>query len=225
MKTKKDEEIQDIDSRFVRTASITPEQEGNDEDLEEVEQRPGDEVELIKKRKGSPPKPSSWKKSKAPVTKMQTTLTPDDFSFLLTTMNEAIEEITEKQEAKQETMYNRIEIELQGVQQALQSSRAVSTAPLPEGTTEEGDEPVQLRKIVATVEVRLRKAQEETTQATQALNKHRRKSSSNAKLRSKRRMPSKRNLKKTEQRFKKRKNSCSRSRSGLKKKSTEHFAL
>jgi hypothetical protein len=158
-KTKKDEEIQDVDSRSVRTASITPEQGGNDEDLEEVEQRPGDEVEIIKKRKGSPPKPSSRKKSKAPVTKMQTTLTPDDFSFLLATMNEAIEEITEKQEAKQETMYNRIEIELQGVQQALQSSRAVSTALLPEGTTEEGDEPVQLHKIAATVEVRLRKAQ------------------------------------------------------------------
>jgi hypothetical protein len=39
-------------------------------------------------------------------------------------------------------MYNKIEIELQGVQQALQSSHAVSYAPLPEGTTEEGHEPV-----------------------------------------------------------------------------------
>jgi hypothetical protein len=66
-------------------------------------------------------------------------------------------------------MYNRIEIVLQGVQQALQSSRAVSTAPLPEGTTEEEDEPVQLCKIADTVEVCLWKAQEETTQATQAL--------------------------------------------------------
>ena len=34
-------------------------------------------------------------------------------------MNEAIEEITEKQEAKQEQIYNRIEIGLQEVQQAL----------------------------------------------------------------------------------------------------------
>jgi hypothetical protein len=66
-------------------------------------------------------------------------------------------------------MYNRIESELQGVQQALRSSHKVSTTPLPEGTTEEGDEPVQLHKIVATVEACLRKAQEETTQATQAL--------------------------------------------------------
>jgi hypothetical protein len=31
-------------------------------------------------------------------------------------MNEAIEEIVEKKEAKKETMYKRIEIELQGVQ-------------------------------------------------------------------------------------------------------------
>jgi hypothetical protein len=68
-------------------------------------------------------------------------------------------------------MYNRIEIELQGVQQALQSSRVVSSAPLPEGTPKEGNEPVQLRKIADIVEVHLRKAQEETVQATQALKK------------------------------------------------------
>jgi hypothetical protein len=62
-------------------------------------------------------------------------LTPNDFSFLIIAMNEAIEDIAENQEAKQETMYNRIEIEFQGVQQALQSSCVVSTAPLPKGTT------------------------------------------------------------------------------------------
>jgi hypothetical protein len=94
--TKKDEEIQYVDSRSVRTASITPEQGGNGEDLEEFKQRPGDKVEIIKKRKGLPPEPSSWKKSKAPMTKMKTTLTPNDFSFLIAAMNEAIEEITEK---------------------------------------------------------------------------------------------------------------------------------
>jgi hypothetical protein len=47
---------------------------------------------------------------------MKTTLTPDDFSFLLATMNEAIEEITENKEAKKEAMFNRIERDLQGVQ-------------------------------------------------------------------------------------------------------------
>jgi hypothetical protein len=35
---KKTEEVQYVDSRSVRTASITPDQEGNNEDLEEVEQ-------------------------------------------------------------------------------------------------------------------------------------------------------------------------------------------
>jgi hypothetical protein len=55
------------------------------------------------------------------------------------------------------------------VHQALQSNRAISIAPLPEGTTEEGNEPDQLRKIADTVKVRLRHAQEEIAQATQAL--------------------------------------------------------
>jgi hypothetical protein len=113
---KKNEEVQDVDSLSVRTASITPDQEGNDEDLEEVEQQPEDKVQVLKKRKGSPSKSSSKKKAKETMTKMNTTLNPYDFSFLLTTFNEAIEEITEKQEAKQEMMYDRIETELQGVQ-------------------------------------------------------------------------------------------------------------
>jgi len=75
MKTKKDEEIHDIDNRSVRIASITPEQEGNDE---EVEQRLEDKEESSNKRKVSPLKPSSWKKPRTPVTKMKTMLTPDD---------------------------------------------------------------------------------------------------------------------------------------------------
>jgi hypothetical protein len=56
MNTKKDEEIQDIASRSVRTASITPEKEDNDE---EVKQRLEDEEDSSKKRKVSPLKPSS----------------------------------------------------------------------------------------------------------------------------------------------------------------------
>jgi hypothetical protein len=93
---KKAEEVQDIASLSVRMASTTPDQGGDGEDLEEVEQRPEDKVEIKNKRKGSPPKPSSWKKPKSPITKLHTTLTPDDFTFLITTMSEAIEEIAEK---------------------------------------------------------------------------------------------------------------------------------
>jgi hypothetical protein len=75
----------------------------------------------------------------------------------------------EKQEAKKEEMYDRIEVELRGVQQALQSSRAVSTVPLPLGEQELGDEPTQLHRLADATEARLRRAQEEIEQATQAL--------------------------------------------------------
>jgi len=59
-------------------------------------------------------------------------------------------------------MYNRIETELQGMQKALQSNHTVPTMPRLEGTKEEGDEQVQIRKIANTVKVHLREAQQET---------------------------------------------------------------
>jgi hypothetical protein len=62
--------VKDLSSASVKTASITPEQEGDGEELEEVEKKHRDEVEILKKRKGSPYKPSSRKKSKDPVTKL-----------------------------------------------------------------------------------------------------------------------------------------------------------
>jgi hypothetical protein len=95
----------------------------------------------------------------------------DDFDFIIATINDASKEIIEKWEGKQEQMYSQIEIALQGVQQALQSIRAISTTPFPEGTTEVGYESVHLCNIVDIVEVRLRHAQEEKAQATQALKK------------------------------------------------------
>jgi hypothetical protein len=84
-------------------------------------------------------------------------------------LNDASLEIAEKQEAKQEEVFSRIKGELQEVQQALQSSRAVSTVPLTIGTTGTGDDPTQLHQIADKVEARLRRAQEDTVQATQAL--------------------------------------------------------
>jgi len=59
---KKLEEVQDVDSYSVKTPSITVDQEGNNDDLEEVEQQPEEEVEVPKKRKGSPSKSPSKKK-------------------------------------------------------------------------------------------------------------------------------------------------------------------
>jgi hypothetical protein len=52
-------------------------------------------VEFPKKIKGSPSNSSSKKKEKVIVTKIKTMLTLNDFNFILTTLNEAIEEITE----------------------------------------------------------------------------------------------------------------------------------
>jgi hypothetical protein len=78
---------------------------------------------------------------------MRTTLTLDDFDFIIAMVNDASMEIIEKQEVKKEQMYNRIEIELQGVQQVLQTSGAVPTAPLTTGTVEPRDEPAQLHQI------------------------------------------------------------------------------
>jgi hypothetical protein len=108
-KTKKNEEAQDVSSTSVKTASISPEQGGDGGEIDgtEVEQKKGevtpprDEEDPSKKRKVSPPKPSSRKKSKATRTKFETTLTSDDFDFIVAALNDASLEIAEKQEAKQ----------------------------------------------------------------------------------------------------------------------------
>jgi hypothetical protein len=49
--TKNPGEVRYVDSYSIMTTSITPDQEGNKEDLEEVKQQPEDEVEVPKKRK------------------------------------------------------------------------------------------------------------------------------------------------------------------------------
>jgi chromosome segregation ATPase len=84
-------------------------------------------------------------------------------------VSDASQDLLQNTEAKQAAMYDRIETELRGVQQALHSSRAVSTVPPPSEEPELGDEPTQLRRIVDATEARLRRAQEEKEQATVAL--------------------------------------------------------
>jgi hypothetical protein len=130
---------------------------------------PREEEDPSKKRKITPPNPSSRKKAKATRTTLKTTLTLDDFDFLIATLNDVSLELTEKQEAKQEELFSRIMGELKEVQQALQSSQAVSMMPLTMETPGTGDEPTQLRQITEKVEARLRQAQEDIVQATQAL--------------------------------------------------------
>jgi hypothetical protein len=52
----------------------------------------------------------------------------DDFDFIITAVSDASEDILQRNETKQETMYERLEAELRGVQQALHSNSAVPIA-------------------------------------------------------------------------------------------------
>jgi hypothetical protein len=116
-------------------------------------------------------KPTSRKKSKSSKQQMQTVLTMDDIDFIIATISDTSEDILQRNEEKQETMYERIEVELKGIQQALYSSGAVSIVPLSSKGTELGDEPAQLRRIADATEALLRRVQEEKEQATEALKK------------------------------------------------------
>jgi hypothetical protein len=53
-------------------------------------------------------------------------------------------------------MYDRIEVELKGVQQDLYSSRAMSIVSLSSRGIELGDDPTQLRKLSYAIEAHLR---------------------------------------------------------------------
>jgi hypothetical protein len=139
-KIKKTEEVHDLDNASMKTASISIDQGGDGREIDgvEVEQNKGEVTpprnDPLKKRKVSPPKPSSRKKVKETRTKFETTLTSDDFDFIVATLNDASLEIAEKQEANQEEVFSRIKDELQGVQQELQYIRTISTVPLSAGT-------------------------------------------------------------------------------------------
>jgi hypothetical protein len=86
---------------------------------------------MSKKRKVSPMKLTSWKKSKASNPMLQTMLMVDDLEFIIIAVSDTSKDILQRNEEKKETMYERIEAEMIGVQQALHSSRAVSTTPPP----------------------------------------------------------------------------------------------
>jgi hypothetical protein len=176
-KTKKNEEAKDVHNTSSQTPSISPEKEGDGGEIDgtKVEQKK-EEVTLLRdeddpsmKRKVSPSKPPSRKKMKETRTKFETTITSDDFEFIVAALNDASLEIEEKQEAKQEEMFSQIKVKFQEVQKELQSSHTVSTAPLTTRTPEMGDEPTQLHQIVDTFKACFQRAHEETTQSTQTL--------------------------------------------------------
>jgi hypothetical protein len=120
-KMKKIEEVQELSSALGNTASVSPDRGGDDE-VEDIngtgdEKKQGevtasrDETDPLKKRKVSPLKPSSRKKLRVTLTKMKIMLTTDDFEFIIAYLNDASLEIMEKQEAKQEEMYDRLKVE------------------------------------------------------------------------------------------------------------------
>jgi hypothetical protein len=110
IRRKKTREIQELSSASENTSSMSHGQ-GGDDKVEEIngkeyEQKQGEvtppryEVDPLKKRKFSPLKPSSQKKSKSILTKMLTVLTFDDFDFIIAAVNDASQKILQKQEAK-----------------------------------------------------------------------------------------------------------------------------
>jgi hypothetical protein len=117
-KTKKIEEFQDLSSTSGKTASVSPDRGGEEEmNGTGVEKKKGkvtlprDEADPLKKRKVSPPKPSSHKKSRTTLTKMKMMLTIDDFDFIIEALNDASLDIVEKKEAKNKEMYDRLKVE------------------------------------------------------------------------------------------------------------------
>jgi hypothetical protein len=111
---KKNEDVQELSSASEETASDSPGGgEGDEVDKEEKEEKAGEEDKLkqgevtppwnplddtdpSKKRKVSPMKPTSWKKSKARKPKIQTVLTIDDFNFIIIAVSEASQDILQK---------------------------------------------------------------------------------------------------------------------------------
>jgi hypothetical protein len=125
---KKKQYVQELHSTSEETASESPSRGGDDEvnkeEKEQEEDKKGevtppqnlpDDTDPSKKRKVSPMKPSSRKKSRSNKPKMQNVLTDDDFNFIISAIGDASEEILQRNEAKQEAMYDRIEAELRGV--------------------------------------------------------------------------------------------------------------
>jgi hypothetical protein len=171
---KKIEEVHNLSSASEETTSESPEGGGNDEVYKEEnngkedKQKQGkvtpprdpiDETDPSNKRKVSRTKTTSWKKSKAAKTKLQTVLTLDDFDFIIAFISNASQDLLQNTKSKQEAMYDRIEEELRGVQHSLHSSCTVSIAPPPSEEPELGDQPTQLRRIDDAIESFLHRAQ------------------------------------------------------------------
>jgi hypothetical protein len=167
---KKKEDVQEIHSTSKETTLDSP-SGGGDNEVEKEEKEgeedknkrgeitphrnPLEEEETSNKRKVSPTKTTSRKKSRVSKPKLQIVLMVDDFDFIITSISDALEDILQRIKAKQETMYGSIEVEMRGVKQSLHSNRVVSVVTPPPEEPELGDEPTQLCRIVDVTEARL----------------------------------------------------------------------
>jgi hypothetical protein len=82
-------------------------------------------------------------------------LTVDDIDLIIAVVADTSEDILQRNEEKQETMYDRIKVEMKGVNQALYSNRAMSTVPSSSKGIEVGDEPAQLCRLAYATEARI----------------------------------------------------------------------
>jgi hypothetical protein len=152
MKKKMIEEVQDIESYEEDNAS---EDNGSNSPMEEEkmkqkdkeeemrEQKSKEEVKLPplhlrtphigtitpQKRKVSPKKPSTKKKTHANKPQLEAILTQDDISLVRRAMEDAFEDILQRYGEKKEDLYGRIEKELKEVQQVVRLVCAVPIAP------------------------------------------------------------------------------------------------
>jgi hypothetical protein len=88
-------------------------------------------------------------------------LTMDDIDLIIIVVSDTSKDILHPSESKQESMYDRIEENLKGIQHSLYSRHAVPTAPLSVGNIEVGYEHTQLLRIADAMEARIHRVQEE----------------------------------------------------------------
>jgi hypothetical protein len=86
-------------------------------------------TESSKKINFSPKKPSARNKFHTNKPHLQTILSLDDIDLIISVVLDTSEDILQCNKETKETMYDIIEAELKGAQQALYSSRAISTMP------------------------------------------------------------------------------------------------
>jgi hypothetical protein len=188
-KKKKKEEVQSIESDEEDSASEesrpdSPAIRGGDEVNQEEGREEGDkqetgevtppkdlfiEAETSKKRKVSLQKPSARKKTRANKPQSKNVFIVDDVDFIIAAMEDASDDILQRHEAKQKTLFEIIEKNLRDIQQAIYSSHAIPSVPPSSKIVELGDELAQLRRLADAKEAQLRRAQEEKEQATKTL--------------------------------------------------------